>query len=66
VEYVLKQRKLQKVDVEMDDVKVRGSTSDLVEHDQRARGVVPDTGKAECFGSHGQELRGRPRISSGK
>jgi hypothetical protein len=43
---------VQKIDMEMNDVEIRGSASDLIEHHQGAGGVVANTGKPESLRSH--------------
>ena len=59
VEHYLKHRKLQQVDMEVDDIEFRGPAPDMVKHDQCAGGMITNTGEAKCFWSHRQEPSGR-------
>ena len=57
---------LEQVDVEVEDVELRGPSADLAQHDEMARGMVADAGEAQPLRDAGDELGRRPRIAAGE
>ena len=57
---------LEQVDVEVEDVELRGPGADLAQHDEMARGMVADAGETQPLRDAGDELGRRPRIAAGE
>jgi hypothetical protein len=66
VQNVLKHRKLQEVHVEVDDVKLISSTSDLVQHDKLIRCVISNSGEAKGCGDARDEFPERAGVATGE